>query len=142
MENVIRLALNALSAAAILWAVTAPPAHAQVTETVLYSFLGGCDASTPYASVVADAKGALYGTTGYGGTSQNCSGNRGTVFKLTPPAPGKTAWTETVLWNFSGGSDGCYPYAELFARNENPSGKKTLYGTTTGQGAATAPSLR
>jgi uncharacterized repeat protein (TIGR03803 family) len=134
MENGLRSALTALSAAAFLCAVTALPAHAQVTETVLYSFLGGCDAASSYASVIADAQGTLYGTTGYGGASQNCLGNFGTVFKLTPPAHSQTAWTETVLWSFSGGQDGCYPYAELFATNKNPSAKKTLYGTTTGLG--------
>jgi uncharacterized repeat protein (TIGR03803 family) len=51
----------------------------------------------PFAGLIADKRGALYGTTYYGG-----SGGAGTVFKLTPRATGQTAWTETVLYSFSG----------------------------------------
>jgi hypothetical protein len=48
------------------------------------------------------------------------------VFKLTPPARGQTAWTETVLWSFLGSDgDGDTPAAGLIA-DENG----TLYGTT------------
>ncbi|MCI0598780.1 MAG: hypothetical protein L0Y60_04545, partial [Beijerinckiaceae bacterium] len=46
-------------------------------------------------------QGALYGTTPSGGTL-----NRGTVFKLTPPAAGKAQWTETVLYRGHGSSGG------------------------------------
>jgi hypothetical protein len=35
--------------------------------------------------------------------------NLGTVFKLTPPAAGQTAWTETVLVSFNG-TNGQYPF--------------------------------
>ncbi len=46
----------------------------------------------------------------------------GTVFKLTPASSG---WTETVLYTFTGGSDGREPYARLrFDAAGN------LYGTT------------
>src|SRR5450755_4673888 len=66
------------------------------TETVLYSFgVKSGDGSTPYAGLVFDAKGALYGTTVGGGT-----GNNGTAFVLTPPAsesPSGTPWAETLL---------------------------------------------
>ena len=59
-------------------------------ETVLHSFKGGSsDGATPYAGLITDKHGALYGTTQSGGTR-----NVGTVFKLTPPAKGQTAWTE------------------------------------------------
>lgn len=33
----------------------------------------------------------------------------GTVFKLTPPSHGQSAWTEQTLWSFTGGSDGGNP---------------------------------
>ena len=59
------------------------------------------DGFGPYAGLAFDSKGALYGTTYFGGTL-----GFGTVFKLTPPAPGKTAWTETILYSFKGGTDG------------------------------------
>lgn len=49
------------------------------TETVIYSFAGGNDGSSPAASVVMDAAGNLYGTTRLGGPA-----NAGTVFKLSP----------------------------------------------------------
>src|SRR5262249_30037224 len=83
----------------------------------------------------ADGRGALYGTTGLGGTfSATCVGaGCGTVFKLMPPPDGQTAWTKTLLASFSGGTDGDEPFgAVLFARNEASSPKKTLYGTTSG----------
>jgi uncharacterized repeat protein (TIGR03803 family) len=61
-------------------------------------FQGGSDGA------FADKSGALYATTQAGGGS-----NAGTVFKLTPPVKGQTAWTETVLYRFKGGSDGFAP---------------------------------
>jgi uncharacterized repeat protein (TIGR03803 family) len=48
-------------------------------ETVLYSFTGGADGAYPYAGLVRDAAGNLYGTTSAGGAFGG-----GTVFKLTP----------------------------------------------------------
>jgi uncharacterized repeat protein (TIGR03803 family) len=85
---------------------------------VLHSFTGS-DGATPYASLIADEQGALYGTTLYGGTA-----GFGTVFKLTPPAKGQTAWTETTLYTFKNGTDGGNPSAGLIAKNG------ALYGTT------------
>ncbi len=60
-------------------------------------------------------KGALYGTSYYGGVS-----NDGTVFEVTKS--GK----ERVLYSFKGGNDGAYPQAPLIAV------KGKLYGTTSG----------
>jgi uncharacterized repeat protein (TIGR03803 family) len=88
-------------------------------ETVLYSFTGGSDGSSPsYSSLVRDSVGNLYGTTPTGGTS-----DFGVVFKLD------TTGTETVLHNFSG-TDGKIPYGTLaFDKSGN------LYGTTYEGGA-------
>ena len=95
------------------------PAHAQ-TETVLYSFTGTPDGATPFAGLVRDGKGNLYGTTLQGGTISGY----GTVFEVTP------AGAEKVLHSFTGGTDGIGPYASLVR------GKKgTLYGTTSGGGS-------
>ena len=58
----------------------------QGKETVLYSFCwqDNCtDGRNPYAGLVFDQKGNLYGTTFYGGTN-GCLYGWGVVFKLTP----------------------------------------------------------
>jgi len=70
-------------------------------EVVLYTFTGGSDGAYPYGAVVHDSVGNLYGTTYAGGAY-----GYGTVFKLTPSGSG---WTETVLYSFTGGSDGAHP---------------------------------
>lgn len=70
-------------------------------ETVLYSFRGGTDGEWPNA-VMLGADGNFYGTTYYGGNT-GCEGGCGTVFKLSPT--GK----ETVLYAFTGGTDGGIP---------------------------------
>jgi uncharacterized repeat protein (TIGR03803 family) len=104
-----------------------PPAKGQTawTETVLYGFKGFPDGFTPRAGLIADKQGALYGTTQYGGGINNGLGGAGTVFKLTPPATGQTVWTETVIYSFTGGSDGSNPPAGLIADKQG-----ALYGTT------------
>lgn len=100
-----------------------PNAGGGWTETVLYSFTGGADGANPYlADVVFDKAGNLYGTTVGGGAH-----NLGAVFELSPTSSG---WSETVLYSFSGGSDGANPYAGLLF-----DGAGNLYGTTNGGGA-------
>lgn len=86
-------------------------------EKVLYNFRG-TDGSYPFAGVIFDAAGNLFGTTvqGPGNTS-------GTVFELSPTA---TGWTETVLHSFGQGTDGAQPYAGLVLN-----GSGSLFGTTT-----------
>ena len=74
-------------------------------ETILYNFTGRSDGGKPYSGLILKS-GALYGTTLDGGPS-----SQGEVFKLTPPVTGSTVWTETVLYGFTGGSDGGKPYA-------------------------------
>jgi len=90
-------------------------------ETVLYSFMGGADGEHPIAGLIRDSAGNLYGTTYWGGAS-NC----GTVFKVD------TTGKETVLYSFTGGTDGQGPYAGLV---QNTAGN--LYGTTYIGGAFT-----
>jgi len=82
-------------------------------ETVLYSFAGGADGAYPEGGLVRDAAGTIYGTTAIGGAFNN-----GVVFRLDP------AGKETVLYTFTGGTDGGFPYGTLL-RVEND-----LYGTT------------
>ncbi|WP_237155532.1 choice-of-anchor tandem repeat GloVer-containing protein [Oryzibacter oryziterrae] len=92
-----------------------PPAAGKTAwkKTILYNFKVSPDGVSPYCDLVADAKGALYGTTTGGGNPGSAIPGQGTVFKLTPPAAGKTAWTEKVIYNFKGGKDGAGPFAGL-----------------------------
>lgn len=76
--------------------------------------------AVPQAGLVRDSAGNLYGTTEYG---------NGTVFRLTPPTDGHTAWTLTTLANFNG-SNGANPQERLL---RDPNGN--LYGTTPAGGA-------
>ncbi len=95
------------------------------TKTVLYDFAGNInDGAYPVAGVVIGAGGVLYGATEYGGTL-----SRGTIYSLTPPIPGG-AWTETVLYNFTGSADGGQPQASLVIGSSG-----ALYGTTIAGGA-------
>jgi hypothetical protein len=96
----------------------------------LYAFHGGSDGATPVARVVFGPDGALYGTT-YGGGGTGCGGSGcGTVFRLQPPASSCSSfpcpWRETVLYRFTGGSDGGTPdFGDLaFDASGN------IYGTT------------
>jgi uncharacterized repeat protein (TIGR03803 family) len=98
-------------------------------ETVLYTFTGGADGGYPYAGVISDSAGNLYGTTQGGGTADAA----GVVFKLQPPAQSGGAWLETVLYSFTGGDDGAYPQAGVI---RDPAGN--LYGTTLYGGTAQA----
>jgi uncharacterized repeat protein (TIGR03803 family) len=90
-------------------------------ETVLHSFGGNNDGAYPYAGLIRDAEGNLYGTTAAGGKAgcfmdQGC----GTVFKID--AQGK----ETVLYRFgSRANDGANPYGALIRDTRG-----NLYGTT------------
>ncbi|MGP0096238.1 MAG: choice-of-anchor tandem repeat GloVer-containing protein [Terriglobales bacterium] len=102
------------------------PPYDKWALSVLHSFSGlDGDGASPFAGVVLDAAGNLYGTTAYGGAS---AGYAGTVFKLTPGASNQ--WTETVLYSFSGGTDGSVPYATVVLDSTG-----NLYGTTYEGGA-------
>jgi uncharacterized repeat protein (TIGR03803 family) len=114
---------------AVVFALSALQTAQAQTFTVLYSFAGGNDGSNPFAGLVRDAAGNLYGTTYFGGGhTQQCTGGCGTVFKLTK------AGHETVLHRFTSGKDGNFPQADLLL---DASGN--LYGTTTQGGNGGGP---
>lgn len=123
-QRISKIHLRAASAALTLalmlvfGLVTTPSAHAQ-TFTDLYNFTGGHDGGNPYAGLVRDSKGNLYGTTYWGGSS-----GWGTVFKVD------TTRTETVLYNFTGLADGANPDAGVI---RDATGN--LYGITFDGGA-------
>jgi uncharacterized repeat protein (TIGR03803 family) len=105
----------------------------QGKETVLHSFVAGKDGVTPTAGVTMDAEGNLYGTTYWGGNGDCFDGNGcGLVYKLSP---GKRGWKETILYAFTGASDGAYPGngALVFDTAGN------LYGTTLYGGSESWP---
>jgi len=92
------------------------------TEKVLHNFIyDGVDGNNPYANLIFDAAGNLYGTTVDGGLN-----GLGTAFELTPSSGG--IWTEKILHNFA--RDGCFPYGALAFDTAG-----NLYGTTTTDGA-------
>jgi len=98
------------------------------TEKVLYSFAGGVDGAAPFAGLVADPAGNLYGTTASGGNGA-CQGGCGTVFELSPNPDG--TWTEAQLYSFTGGNDGATPEAGvIFDQAGN------LYGATIAGGTS------
>ncbi len=103
-------------------------------ETVLHNFAGSpTDGSNPAADLISDDSGNLYGTTISGGTSGSSNhgdttvsggaAGSGVVFKVDPS--GK----ESVLFNFTGGSDGGDPLGGL-VRDQTGN----LYGTTNSGG--------
>ena len=95
------------------------------TKSILYSFQGGGDGAWPYAGVIVDNAGNLYGTTGAGGAADCKYGgpNCGTIFQLTPSGSG---WTEKIIYNFHDGTDGGSPSSLIF------DGSGNLYGTICG----------
>jgi len=96
------------------------PGTKEWKEKTLYSFKGGPkDGSRPWAGIVFDAAGNIYGTTDWGGKSAV-----GTVFELVPPIGTGKYYTEKVLWNFNI-TDGSEPEASLML-----AGAGKLYGTT------------
>jgi uncharacterized repeat protein (TIGR03803 family) len=88
-------------------------------ETVLYNFTGRADGANPWAGLVRDAQGNLYGQTNHAG-DRSCY--CGTVFKLD------TGGRFTVLHTFTG-PDGQWPEAPLILF------QNALYGLTSNGGA-------
>ena len=103
--------------------LTAVVAHAQ-TFTVLHAFTGGSDGSSPYAGLVMDQGGNLYGT------ASNGASGYGNVFRLVSK---NSAWVVQTLYAFQGSahnSDGARPSARITLRNG------IVYGTTQSGGLA------
>jgi len=93
------------------------PSGSGYSESILHNFAGNPDGESPYAGVVLDAAGNVYGTTSDGG---NCDYGCGTVYQLMPSNGG---WLENVLVDF-GGTDGS-PWGNLIIDDSG-----SLYGTT------------
>jgi len=91
-------------------------------ETILHSFAGppegGGDGAFSYEGVIMDAVGNLYGVTSRGGAY-----GAGVVYELA------AGGGETVLYSFTGSSDGSGPDSVLLLDSQG-----NLYGTTAGGG--------
>lgn len=97
--------------------------NSQFQLTTLYNFCSASncsDGNEPLGGVGLFPGPLLYGTTVVGGAH-----SLGTLYKVTP-----STGAETVVYSFSGGADGAYPYSGLTA--SNPTG--TLYYGTTNEG--------
>jgi len=100
-------------------------------EQILYSFTGGSDGQQPWAGVVRDQSGNLYGVATFAGDNQNCGPSGcGTIFKLTPEG------TFNVLYNFDW-DHGANPASDLI--HDSVTGD--LYGTTLSGGSGGAGTI-
>jgi len=101
-------------------------------ERLLYNFCTAgfpeCeDGMRPYAGVVFDGSGNLYGTTEQGGGNTCGETTCGTIFKLTPTRSG--GWKHTVLYAFPVASEGSFPTGGVIVDKAG-----NLYGATVGGG--------
>jgi len=92
-----------------------PSSQAQ-TYSLIHSFSGGADGANPYAGITIDGAGNLEGTATGGGLGY------GTVFKLKYSQSG---YSFGVLYTFTGGSDGAFPYNGVVIGSDG-----ILYGST------------
>ena len=110
-----------------------PPANQgdSWTKTQIYMFKGkgDNDGEVPTGGLTIDGAGNLYGVTGYGGTGDcvlvGVAAGCGTVYELSPPTQKGGKWTEAILYNFRGGTDGDFPWGDLVFDKE-----ANLYGAT------------
>jgi len=87
-------------------------------ETMLHRFgIRKNDGAGPFAGLILDTSGNLYGTTEGGGAYDD-----GTVYEIERTA---TGWKEKVLHGFGGGTDGANPNGALILDK-----KRAVYGTT------------
>jgi len=92
------------------------------TETIIYNFVDQGSGESPFAPLLIDAKGNLFGTTSSGGPVND----NGVIFELSQSGG---QWSETVLYGFGALPDGVHPSGVVFDAKGN------LYGTTANGGA-------
>jgi uncharacterized repeat protein (TIGR03803 family) len=98
------------------------------TEKVIFSFADGNDGGFPGSGLSINNNGQLLSSTLMGGTA-----NHGNIFRLSPPVPPSTTWTENVLLNFTGAPDGDGPLGDLLVQADG-----TVLGTTSAGGVSNA----
>jgi len=98
-------------------------------EKVLYNFQGGTtDGRSPSGGLLRDKQGNFYGTTAGGGGSGNGGFGWGTIFKMSPDG------VVTLLYSFTGGSDGGNPIGDLVIDDAGNLYGTTVYGGISGPG--------
>jgi uncharacterized repeat protein (TIGR03803 family) len=123
IHKVGRCAITVLAMALVLMLVRAPLAQAQqYTYTKLHDFTGSTDGAYPYAGLVMDSTGKLYGTTEAGGARY------GTVFRLVNTGSG---WVFAPLYDFAGAPDGAFSDSRVLVASDG-----SLYGATSSGGNA------
>ena len=113
------------SDAGIVFSLTPGAKGKPYTLTTIHSFTNGADGGAPYAGPTLGANGVLYVA-----VTAGCTYGVGGVAEFTPPAGGTGPWTETVLYNFTGRTDGSQPDAGLILGANN-----ALYGASAFDGA-------
>ncbi len=112
---------NKILATSTVIALLTTAAWAAGKTKLVYSFGGGSDGEYTDTELVMDKAGNLYGTSVQGGAF-----GAGTVFQVTPTG------VHTVLYNFTGGTDGGEPYKGVTLDAEG-----NIYGTAvTGGGGS------
>jgi uncharacterized repeat protein (TIGR03803 family) len=105
------------------------PSRTGWVHKVLYGFTSAADGGQPYGGVTLDSQGNLYGTAVVGGSGGSCvESGCGVIFKLTRSGG---SWSESVIYNFTGGADGYGPGGGLTLGKDG-----SLYGMTPTGGAA------
>jgi uncharacterized repeat protein (TIGR03803 family) len=100
------------------------PNGASYTDSVLHIFSGtNGDGADPNGGLVFDTNGNIFGSTSRGGANGD-----GTIFELSPNGSG--GYNETILYNFTGSTDGEFPTGGLIGDSAG-----NLYGTTARGGA-------
>lgn len=118
-----RLAVCMMVFALALLCASCLPSNAQ-TFKVIHNFGVTSDGAAPFATVAGDSSGNLYGVTFKGPFQHGCFFDGcGTVFKLSPNADG--TWAETILYEFTGGTDGFEPASPVAVDSTG-----NIYGTT------------
>jgi len=103
------------------------PGSSGYTERVLLKFRFSGPGGGKPQGIVADARGDLFGNTTIGGTD-----NIGVVFELVPGGSG--GYTERILHNFTGGTDGSQPVGVPVLDAHGDLFGVTQFGGTGGQG--------
>ncbi len=106
--------------AGIVFSLTPSSAGKPYTLTTIWSLTNGADGGAPYGSLLLGSAGQLYAT-----VTAGCQYSVGGVLEFVPPATKGGAWTQNVLYNFTGGTDGSQPFAGVIL-----GGNGNLYGTT------------
>jgi hypothetical protein len=101
-------------------------------ETILYGFTVAPDGGYDPTLAILSKSGNFYGTT-YLGPGESLAGS---VFRLTPPKQNGGDWTASILYGFTGGSDGRFPATtivfdtagNLYGATQEGGGKGTCQG--------------